>query len=1252
MVDQEESRDGRSPEPLVASRPAPALPVVGIGASAGGLRALRELFSTIPADTGLAYVVVVHLSPDRESHLAEILQPQAAIPVEQVTESTVLAPDRVYVIPPGRNLSAVDSHLRLSPIESGSRGRAPVDHFFRTLAETNDGSSIGIILSGTGTDGVNGIRHIRERGGLVLAQEPDETEYDGMARSAIATGFVDVVSPVADMLGHIRAFVGTSPRVPAVELAAHDEEPPDLLQNVLAVIRLRTGHDFLRYKRSTVARRIARRMQVLGVELVQDYLQMLRSEPHEANALLDDLLINVTSFFRDPAIFRSLESDVVPRLFEGKGPADRVRVWSVGCSTGEEAYSLGMLLLEEASRRRNAPQVQVFASDLHERSLRYAREALYPVAVEADIPAERLERFFHRDDGSYRVSKELRDCVVFASHNLLQDPPFSRLDLIVCRNVLIYLQSDLQREVVELFHYALNASGWLLLGTAETIDRADLFRLEDTESHLYRRRDARASELRLPARVGGALGLLRPDVLASPPPNVGAAGFGALHQAMVERYAPPSLLVDRQHEVVHLSQHVGRYLQHPGGSPTMNVFKLVREELRVELRAALHATAERGRGWLSRPIAVEIEGDTHEVVLRVSPVGDGEEEGLTLVIFDAVEAPEPASPADGDRPDATTVRELEAELELLRSRLEIVLEEFETSQEEMRASNEELQSSNEELRSTMEELETSREELQSINEELQTLNQENKHKVEELSQLSNDLQNLLQATDVATLFLDRNLRILRFTPRVSEIFNIRYSDRGRPLADLTHRLGYDGLMEDARRVLQSLVPVEHEVESRDGSQWYVVRVSPYRTREDRIEGVVITLIEVTAIKRSELALHESEARDRESGARFRAIVNLVPELLWQSGIDGSATWHNSRWCAYTGQTGTEASGWGWTDAIHPDDRDGIREAFASPASAGSVLRQEHRIRRADGVYRWFLVRAEPLHDEAGRNLGWFGAAIDVHEQRKALEDVERRVAERTSELARANHALEAAATEQIALRRQLASAEEEERRRLARELHDQLGQQLTAFLLGLEDATRLVGAHDGSRATADAPLMQRLGQLSELAQAMTLGARYLALELRPPELDDVGLESAIHTYAAQWSARYGVAVEVTVRSATDSALPPDVGTTLYRIVQEALTNIARHAGASQVSIVIQRSDEDVRVIIEDDGNGFDVESTLARARHERRLGIAGMRERAMLVGGSLSLESSPGAGTTVYVQLQLEAARDDRTPGRGSLAAS
>jgi two-component system CheB/CheR fusion protein len=829
-------------------------------------------------------------------------------------------PNHLYVIPPGCNLSTIDSRLRLSKMEESHEARAPIDHFFETLANTHGHRSIGVILSGTGADGSFGLKQIKEQGGLTIAQDPKEAQFDSMPHNAILTGQVDFVLPIRDMPWHMLPFATTQPRV---EIAEPLEQAPaadrEILQNIMSQVRARTTIDFSKYKHATVLRRIRRRMQLNQKELLVDYLKFLRDNPGEANSLADEFLITVTQFFRDAEVFDYLEKEVVPELFKGKTASDSIRVWSVGCATGEEAYSVAMLLLEQAGRLAESPHIGIFASDLHEPSLRQAREGHFPDTIEADVSADRLRRFFVKEDNRYRIRQQLREVVVFASHNLLRDPPFSRMDLIVCRNLLIYLQRDLQNDVIELFHYALNPGGLLLLGPSESIDRAALFQVENKQVCLYRRRNVPAPEPRLPVfpqTFRRAAPFETAGLRALP-----TGSYGALHQKMVERYALPSLLVDQDFRVVHASEHAGRYLQVPGGELSASVFRLAREELRIELRAALHAAVEHGESSRSRPILIELEGKKKQVVLHVRPSTDPELGNLQLVIFDEYEASETApSPPAG--PEAAAAH---AELEATRERLRAVVEQYETSQEEMRAANEELQSVNEELRSTLEELETSKEELQSVNEELQTVNQENRHKVEELSQLTGDLQNLMAATEIATLFLDRELRILRVTPRTRELFNIRASDRGRPFTELRHRLGYDQLEDDALRVLEKLTPIEREIQCETGD-WYLMRINPYRSSSDQIQGVVLTFVEITKLKNAELAARDSEEK-------FRALVTASAQIVWTTDAEGNVVEDSPSWRAFTGQSFKRFRRSGGAGAVHPDDREAAmkkwRDSLAS-----------------------------------------------------------------------------------------------------------------------------------------------------------------------------------------------------------------------------------------------------------------------------------------------------------------------------------
>lgn len=942
--------------------------IVGIGASAGGLSALKTFFSHVPQDSNLVFVVVVHLSPAHESHLSDLLQPHVHIPVEQVTDTVAIEVNHVYVIPPNANLSAIDTHLRLSKLEEERSGRAPIDHFFRTMAASHDGNSVGLILTGTGSDGTLGVKDVKAKRGLIIVQDPNEAEFDGMPQSAIATGLVDWILPLADMPTAIIRYDRTAPKVSVPEhdgdetVKPADDDEQSSLQKIFTHLQARTDRDFSRYKQATILRRISRRMQLNYIEDLPTYVEKLRSDPDEVKALADDCLITVTNFFRDAEVFARLEREVVPHLFSNKGPTETIRVWSVGCATGEEAYSIAMLLTEESAKRESPPRIQIFASDLHKRSLERGREGLYPGDIETDVSADRLRRFFQKENGGYRVQKQIRDLVTFAPHNLLADPPFSRIDLITCRNLLIYLQRHAQRDAVELFHYSLNPEGLLVLGTAEILETSDLFRTEDKKLCFYRKRNVPVPEPRLP--VFSTLTPRHPKreaiigaTSAEPP------AYASVHHTMLELYAPPSILVGPDDKVVHLSDNAGRYLVPPGGEVTTTAYKLVRDELRFELQTALRAARQNKTATDSRPIPVRFNGHTRPVVMHIRPSLHADQEGFTLVIFEEREADHPAEPESmtSGRGKATAahssrIYELEKELAIARQRAQTLIEEYETSREEMHASAEEMQSTNEELRSTMEELETSKEELQSINEELQTVNQENRHKVEELAQLSSDLQNLLTATEIATLFLDRDLRILRFTPKVAELFNVRLQDRGRPISDLTHRLGDMELRADAERVLSRLIPVEREVRD-DAGHWFLTRLLPYRSTDDRILGVVITFVDITARKNAEETLRISEER-----LRRMINVDVVGVLLFDS--HGTLIDSNEAFREMSGYTREEIASKTitWRTLTAPEYVSISEQQLASYERTGRIGPYEKEYIKKDGSRSWLLFAGASLGD--------------------------------------------------------------------------------------------------------------------------------------------------------------------------------------------------------------------------------------------------------------------------------------------------
>ncbi len=750
---------------IIPTRGYQMTPMVGLGGSAGSIQPLTEFFRAMPADSGMIFVVILHLSPTHESTLAELLNRATVMPVVRAADAQKVEPNHVYVIPPGKLLTTTDGHLRLNKMETERGKRMTVDIFFRSLADTHGPHATAIVLSGVDGDGAIGIKRIKERGGLTIAQDPDQAEYAGMPQSAINTGMVDWVLTVEDIPKRLVEFRKMADRL---KLPAEDgpiptsppRQAPDqseaLLRELLVFLRTRTGHDFSCYKRATVVRRIARRMQVNGAEDLSQYLTTLRTYPGEAGAMVQDLLITVTNFFRDRDAFAALET-CLPDLFVNRGPNDPVRVWVPACATGEEAYSIGMLLLEHVRTLESPPPLQIFACDLDHEAIQTARAGHYPDTIVADVSEERLRRFFVKDHRGYRVRRELREMILFATHDLLKDAPFSRMHLISCRNLLIYLNQNAQNRVLETLHFALKPGGLLFLGSSESVpDGNPLFRVLDKKHRLYAQQPSVRGAMMIPSSPTTLLRAIEHHTRMLGEPVVHGRQFAAdgnmpfdrtaeskldratltdLHFQMIERLGPPSVIVNSEYDVVHLSKNSGRFLQFAGGEPTINLVRVVNPALRVDLRSALYRASETNSPVEARDIAVEIEGKRCLVDLRVSPAQDIAP-GFLLAVFEVHAPGTESGSAEGkvpSPPPEPLVRHLEREMEQVRGKLRDTVEQYEASTEELKASNEELQAMNEELRSATEELETSREELQSINEELTTVNHEMKGKVDELA---------------------------------------------------------------------------------------------------------------------------------------------------------------------------------------------------------------------------------------------------------------------------------------------------------------------------------------------------------------------------------------------------------------------------------------------------------------------------------------------------------------------------------------
>lgn len=956
-------------------------PVVGIGASAGGIEALQQFFSAIPDDLGLAYVVVVHLAPDRESELPAILARHTSMPVEQVGDhdTAKLAPDRIYVIAPNRKLEITETSVGASQFEQPRGQRSAIDLFFRSLAARH-GDGFAIILSGSGTDGAVGAKAVKEAGGLVLVQDPREAAHDGMPRAVISTGVADVVLPVRELaarlpiLARIKHEVAALLRTAEEEPPLHDEDSERALRHILEMLRKRTGHDFSRYKRGTVLRRMARRMQLSHRTTVAEYQEYLDKNVEEVQALFDDLLITVTTFFRDSTAWQALQTQVIGPLVELAEPDEPIRVWVPGCATGEEAYTLAILFQEEIERRKVDRNFTIFASDVDEGALATAREGVYPSAIVADVSEDRLDRFFRLRDHHYRVAGNIRERVVFASHSLLRDPPFSKLNLISCRNLLIYLDRELQDQVMGLFQYACRQDGYLFLGMSESADAR--FRSLDKKHRIFQvLKTSEADAVPLPALLATPRGPLRHE-LGWPP--VSRQPAAEVHLEVLEAIGPPSLVVDEQWNVLHLSDSAARFLQQRGGPIARRITDVVRPELRDEVHMVVHRTLEDGESQLSPFVLVRFNGTPRRVAVLAQRHRQGQSgsANVLLTFLEGGEASREEISADGE-PSNELVRGLREKLRQADLRADTMRDDQHLANEDLRAANEELQSLNEEYRSTTEELETSKEELQSINEELQTVNHELKSKVEALSRANDDLENLMAATNIATLFLDRELRIKRFTPQLADIFNVTSRDQGRPIGNFTHSLRYDTFLKDVRSVLADGAPIERESASED-ARTFIIRIAPYVAVTETTEGVVVTLVDVSQLKRAEAVLRESEEQ-------FRALVDASAQMVWRMDAEGRVAEDSPSWRAFTGQTCEQWKA-DWLEAVHPDDRELARRAWREAVGTTTTFSAEFRVYHAPSQqYRWTTVRAVPLRQPDGAVRGWVGMNTDVNERREAEE---------------------------------------------------------------------------------------------------------------------------------------------------------------------------------------------------------------------------------------------------------------------------
>ncbi|MGB8991620.1 MAG: chemotaxis protein CheB [Desulfobaccales bacterium] len=1238
-----------------ALAPAPPPLVVGVGASAGGLEAFTDLLRHLPRDTGMAFVLLQHLPPKQHSMLAQILGKATVLPVAEAREGTVPAPDHVYLLPPGEVMEIRQGALRLAS-RAMSEGRyLPVDTFLTSLAADRGGQAIGVILSGTASDGVQGMKAIKEAGGITFAQDDKTAKYSGMPQSSVAAGCVDfVLTPegIARELARIARHPYIGPA--AAEVMKPGEE--SVFGQILNLLRRGTGVDFTFYKHSTIRRRTFRRMALCKVDDLQDYLSYLKEHSDEVSALYADILINVTSFFRDPDVFDELRHSVFPALMQDR-PADApIRIWVPGCSTGEEVYSLAIALLDFFGEFGQEVPLQIFGTDIDSAAIDVARAGRYGMHAIENVSPQRLGRYFVRADSGYQIHKAIRDRCTFARQNLIKDPPFSHLDLISCRNVLIYLGPVLQKKIIPIFHFALRPNGLLLLGKSEAIGAfQEMFTLVDKKYKIYVKKELPA---RVPLRFSVEAYAEREDLqpLAVPPADL-PSSLDLLKEAdriVLARFAPAGVVVDENLKIMQFRGHTGPFFEPMPGEASLNLLRMVREGLRPEVGAALHLAIKGGTPVRREGLKVKYNGRVHEVNVEVFPINPSAfKEQFYLVVFEDVIPParlEPEKPAAGPSKGRKTTKDerigdLEHELAATKEYLQATIEEQEATLEELKSTNEEIMSSNEELQSLNEEMEASKEELQSVNEELATVNEELENRNVELTQTNDDLVNLLASVNIPILFLDRNLRIRRFNPMAKEVLRLIPTDVGRPIGDIKISLDIDDFESLLRETLDNLKIETLEVRDHRG-RWYLLQIRPYKTAANKIEGLVLVLADIDTLKGS---LKEAE----EARNYAQAIIETLREPLVV--LDGDLRVVSANRSFYD------------FFKVFPQETEKrlVYELGGHQWNIPALRTMLEKVLPKNTVLQDFTVDAEfPLigHRTMLLNARQIKGDADPHPSLilMALEDVT------------ARRAMEAALQESErklqTLNAELMNAQECERQALSLALHEELAQNLVALKLRLRP---LEAALAPDRREAREELRSALQDID----AMVEGARELSWGLHPQVLE-LGLIPALQHLLNQFQGHFRIDADFQV-SGLDGLFAPETQVVIYRVLQEALVNVVKHARATRVSVKIDKPDGRVQFQVADNGVGFQVDRCIGvdvgkklqpspdqawlvggvpfRVTEDGKgfkavpeaLGVESgtkmgrllMESRVRLLGGSLTINSEAGAGTTIAFTVQEDQGR-------------
>jgi two-component system, chemotaxis family, CheB/CheR fusion protein len=1207
-------------------------PIVGIVASAGGLDAFKKFFLAMPPDSGMAFVLIPHLDPSHESLMVGLLGKLTSMSVFEAGHDVNVQANCVYIIPPNKFMAIANGRLQLSEPKKQHAWETSIDFFLRSLALDQKERAIGIVLSGTGSHGALGIREIKLAGGMAIAQQPETAEYDQMPANAIATGQVDCVLPPEQMPAALLNYVEHPYLNNVGEVASLSAESTDLLNQVLTLLQSRTKYDFRCYRKAMVLRRIQRRMSLVHIDSLNVYLEMLQQRPEEITALYKDLLISVTAFFRDAEAYSVLEQELIPALIARHTTESPIRIWVPGCATGEEAYSIAMLLIEGIEATQSPRNIQIFASDIDQDAIDVARAGIYPASISGDISPDRLNRFFAMVDYShYQVNKHLRDLIVFSHQNLIADAPFSKLDLISCRNLLIYLELELQQKVIAMFHFSLSADGYLLLGPSETIGKlSDLFETVSKKWRIYRR-----------------IGPTRRDLIGIPfikteerplsvPHKLTAASHRKGLKELTERlvlneYAPAVALVNRKFEVLYVTGPLVNYLEFPLGEMTKDLLAMARTGLRAKLRVACNNAIRDIRTIVDTEARVKRNGHYYYCAITVRPVSEAKDpDGLMLVVFQdrgtqqsldegrladsaiASRSPRGTSPSEMEvhqYEDSALVQQLEFELKSMSEELHSTIEEMESTTEELKTSNEEIMSVNEELQSANEELETSKEELQSLNEELSMVNSQLQDKVAELEKATDNLMNLMSSTEIATIFLDTDLNIKQFTPPTKLLLNLRPSDIGRPFREIAPKFPDDPMLSECQQVLGSLTPLEREVQTNE-STYYLRRILPFRTADHQLGGVAITFIDLTQRKQAEARQREADLQSigalQEGRERMAAILNTASDAIFTMDQQGKIEIINWATEALFGYTRDELIGQ-HASLLIPSTFGGDRSVnFNDFAESGQsqimgTVREVVARRKNGSLFPAEIAMSKVNH------LGLFTGILRDISDRKKLQ----------------SHILEIASDEQ---------------RRIGHELHDGTQQELTGLTLFAGTLCDYLESSTRTKTTGGEAWMfeeQDLDKLKQTAARLLQGLKEanqhvhaLSHGIMPVLIDAEGLQPALVELAAVTNEQQKVHCHIAF-SGSSSVDNNSTATELYRIAQEALNNALKHGLADDILISLSQQDQQIILEVCDNGVGIDPQVKNGPGKVKSGLGLRIMEYRASMLGGVLQVARNTGRGTTV-----------------------